>query len=395
MYPRKTDKTNGIFVHEQVRHLATMGCDIKVISPIPYTPIFLATNRRRKGYRDTPYHDTIEGIDIHYPRFLRPPGTVFHGLSTYTMYISVQEYFQRFLYEFNPDLIHAHAATPSGYVGILLGKKYNIPVVVTLHGSDINSYPFRDKLTFKLTKKVIENADKVIAVSKALKERAESICSRNKQIKVIYNGFDINKFIFDPIASMNLRTNLGIPKDSVVLEFVGNLIREKGVEELMHSFFKLSKVLSNLYLLIVGDGPYFDKLLSVSKEVGLEKKVYFVGRKNHEEIPSWLNACDIFILPSWSEGHPVSLIEAMACSRPVIATRVGGIPETVVDGVTGILIDKGDIQGLTNAIYQLATNRAMREQMGKAGRIRAEQFFTWEKNAEETMNVYKELLNKS
>lgn len=385
---------SGVFVHSQVRHLIVLGCEAMVVSPVPYTPSVVATNQRRKEYRETPSHDVIDGVPVIYPRYLRPPGSLFHAPTALTMYVSVLAHIRRIVKEFSPQLIHAHTATPDGYVGLLLSQKLGIPIVVSLHGSDINVYPFRDRWTLRLTKRVLAEAHRVIAVSKALKEAAEAIASPRAPIEVIYNGADLQQFTFNPEARNTIRQKLGISPDSVVLIFVGNVLREKGVEELMQSFCRLGRDLRELHLVVVGDGPALGGLVSKAEKAGVGNRVHFVGRRPHQEIPGWLSASDILVLPSWSEGHGIVVVEAMACSRPVIATRVGGIPETVKLGESGILVEKGDVRALTQAIAQLASDPAKREIMGRAGRQIVEQRFTWRKNAEKTVEVYSEVINE-
>lgn len=396
MYPSKASPISkmSMFIHHPVRHLIALGCEVMVVSPVPYTSSFLATNERRKGYLETPSHDVIDGVPVIYPRYLRPPGSLFHAPSTLTMYAGVLASIRRIVKEFSPQLIHTHTATPDGYVGLLLSQKLGIPIVVTLHGSDINVYPFRDRWTLWQTKRVLAEAHRVIAVSKALKKAAEAIASPRVPIEVVYNGVDLQQFTFDPEARITIRQKLGIPPDSVVLIFVGNVVREKGVEELMQSFCMLASDFRELHLVVVGEGPALSGLTSKAEEVKLRNRVHFMGLRPHQEIPGWLSASDILILPSWSEGHPTVIIEAMACARPVVATKVGGIPETVEHGESGILVEEGDVRALTQAIAQLGSDSAKREAMGKSGRRIVEQRFTWRKNAEKTIEVYREVLNE-
>jgi len=394
MYPSRAAPTSGVFIHNHVRHLIALGCEVMVVSPIPYTPSVLATNQRRKVYRETPRQDVIDGVLVIYPRYLRPPGSLFHAPSALTMYAGVLACIGRIVKEFDPQLIHAHTATPDGYVGLLLSKKLGIPLVVSLRGSDVNVYPFRDRWTLGLTKKVLAKAHKVTAVSKALKETAEAIASPRAPIEVIYNGADVKQFTFDPEPRNSIRQKLGISADSVVLIFVGNVLREKGVEDLMQSFCTLARDFQELHLVVVGDGPALDGLVSKAEEVRVGNRVHFVGRRPHHEIPGWLSASDILVLPSWREGLPNVVLEAMACSRPVVATRVGGIPEAVQPGESGILVERGDVRALTEAIAQLICDPVKREAMGQAGRRIVEDRFTWEKNAKRTIALYHEVLNE-
>jgi len=391
MYPSKANSMGGIFVHNQARYLITSGCDIKVISPVPFTPFFLANNKRRKEYRSINNNDIIDGVPIIYPRYLRPPGRIFHAPSVFTMYINIISSGYRTIKEFKPQLIHAHSATPDGYVGLLLGRTFNIPVVVTLHGSDINLYPFQDRFTYLMTKQVLTKGSKIIAVSKAIKEVAQNKVAPGAQIEVVYNGVDIHKFVFSQEKRLLIRRKLGICSQDIILIFVGNIIRQKGVFEIKFAFSDLAKRYKNIHLIVVGDGPELNHLISKAKELQSFKRMHFVGRQMHKIIPDWMSAGDIFIFPSWSEGHPSVILEAMSCSLPVVATKVGGIAETVVNGKSGILIDKGDECALVNAIDELIKNDEKRITMGHVGRQLVEQLFSWEKNVERTLEIYRQI----
>ena len=124
----------------------------------------------------------------------------------------------------------------------------------------------------------------------------------------------------------------------------------------------------------------------------LSNKVHLVGRKIPSEIPWWLSAADIFALPTYHEGSPNVVREAMACGLPVVATRVGGVPEVVEDGESGILVDKKDVTSLVEAIRALINSPDMRKKMGKRGREIIEDNFTWNKNAKDLREIYEKVL---
>jgi len=394
MYPRMEDPAAGIFIHHQVRYLVRLGCEAVVVAPLPYVPKFMARNERRKGYRNTPKETEIDGIRVIYPRYIRPPGKLFHPFSCYTMFWGISKVVHKLVTDFQPHIIHAYTATPDGYAGLLLKKKYGLPFVVSLRGSDINVYPHRDSLTFRLTRRVIAEADKVTAVSNALKVAAEGIVRSQKEIAVVYTGCDLTRFSFNAEARSLLRRELGIAPESFVLIFIGHLLRTKGIFELVDAFRILCRKYHNTHLVFVGEGQDVQTLVAKVSEVGIEGQVHFVGRRPHDEISDWLSAADVLVLPSWHEGLPNVVVEAMACERPVVATKVGGIPEAVADGKSGILVERGDVKALANAIALLAEDPTRRAVMGAAGRQIVEERFTWERNAEKTIQVYREVLGE-
>ena len=395
MYPRVDDPISGNFVHYGACSIRSKGLDVIVFTPLPYVPIFLSRIEKYSRYMKTPFENCINGIHVFYPRYLRFPGAAFHPFSCYTMYYGVQGIIKKLIRDFKPHILHAHTATPDGYVGLLLRKKFGIPIVVNLHGSDINVYPHRDYLTFRLTGKVIAGANKIIAVSKALKSAAERIARPQSGIEVVYTGCDLERFSFNEDDRVTLREKLGIPSDSPVLIFVGHILKAKGIFELLEAFLIARQKHGNLHLIVVGDGEDSFTLKQKAEAAQLSKWIHFLGARSHDEIPGWLSAADILVLPSWYEGLPNVVVEAMACKRPVIATRVGGIPEAVEDGKSGILIEKGDVEALANAISLLVSEPAKRVTMGLIGRRIVEQKFTWEKNAERTIAVYEEVLRNA
>lgn len=394
MYPRVGDPTAGIFIHQQVNHLRRAACEVVVAAPLPYVPKFVARNEKRAGYRETPRKAEIDGIPVVYPRYIRPPGKLCHAPSCYTMFWGLRRALGKLLREFQPHILHAHTATPDGYAGLLLKQRYGLPLVVSLRGSDVNIYPYRDCMTFRLTRRVIAKADKVTAVSGALKSEAERITPSQKEIVVVYTGCDVAQFSFSKAARLLFRERLGIPPESLVLIFVGHLLRAKGLFELIDAFRLLYREHPDLHLILVGAGEDGKALATEAAEANVGDRVHFVGARPHDEIPGWLSAADVFVLPSWHEGLPNAVVEAMACERPVVATRVGGIPEAVEDGESGVLVERGDVEALADAITLLAKDSTRRASMGAAGRRIVERRFTWEKNAEKTVQVYREVLGE-
>jgi teichuronic acid biosynthesis glycosyltransferase TuaC len=392
LYPNVTNPYFGIFVHNQVRQLSKAGCCVKVISPVPLVPQLLQFKSKWKTYAKIPEATIIDGIEVIYPRYVRPPGAWFHGISCYTMYAGINKIVRPIIKEFRPDILHAHRATPEGFVGKLLSKKYGIPLVCSLRGSDINVFPYRDRLTMTLTRRVLSNGHRLISVSGTLKAAAESISSPQTPIRVIYNGCATSNISFDGSKRLAHRASLGISQNDKVLIFVGNLIKTKGVFELLDSFSRLSSSRPNLYLIIVGTGSEQNKIEKFIASAALDKRVFLTGAVPHSAVSGWLSVADIFVLPTYNEGLPNALLEAMACGLPAIATRAGGIPEVVEDGKSGILINSQDCNSLSTAIEYLLTHEAVAAEMGMAGKQAVEANFSWERNAAETIMIYKEVL---
>jgi glycosyltransferase involved in cell wall biosynthesis len=285
------------------------------------------------------------------------------------------------------DLIHAHTIMPDGFAALLLGDEFNIPVVCTVHGSDISIYPHESRATLLVTKWALRRIKHLIAVSEDLGKKVNLLIG-SREVKVIRNGAD--EELFHANAKSAARTLLGLPNKAKIVLFIGNLLRVKGPEYLLQAVSQLSS--SDFLLYIVGDGMLRDNLRAQAEQLGISARCVFVGTRPHEEIASWLSAADCLVLSSISEGFPTIIAEAMMCRVPVVATAVGGIPEVVKHGSTGLLVQPRDPVSLGEAIclaLQKDTNIQIMVNRAEKG-ARAE--LTWEANARKTVEVYREAL---
>jgi len=387
MYPKFM---GGTFIHAQAKCLMDSGCELKVVVPAAYCPdIMTKINKNRwSGYAAIPEQDTIDDVPVYYPRYFRLPGKWFHPLSCYAQYAGLSTIAHKLINEFKPDVIHAHAATAAGFAGLLLKNKYDLPLVCSIRGSDINAYPYYAKGSLYLTKKVIEGADRIVSVSNALKKAANAIAKPKREIQVVYNGCDFTHFSFRKADRLSLRSRFNIPGKDRILLFIGSVSAEKGIVELVAAFKQAAEGVNGVRLFIAGGGwhPAVEKIIADAR---LKDKIHVLGPVAHHEVPGLLNAADIFILPSHSEGLPNVVLEAMACGLPIIATRVGGIPEAVEDGKSGILVEKQDVASLTRAIKYMVENKDEARQMGILGRIIIESRFLWKDNAKQIIDIYR------
>jgi glycosyltransferase involved in cell wall biosynthesis len=290
---------------------------------------------------------------------------------------------KRFIKQKNIDLIHTDAPRQTFHAGIaarLTGKPLIWHVRV--------SAPER-----KLYEKFLSTlASKIIAVSKAALKRFEGLASKSDKFVVIYNGVDLTEFN-QQLADKRFKEEFEIEDDWFLVGTVGQLIPSKGQEAFLKAAAQVSKLFPNVKFIIVGDGneAYRKKLEDLSKKLGIDEKVIFTGFR--EDIPQITSSLDIVVLPSLHfEGFSRVVLEGMAFCKPVIATRVGGNPEAVKDGKTGILVSPGDPQRLAKAILELVKNENKRFQLGIAGRRRAEKLFNIEKNIAQIEKLYEELL---
>lgn len=393
MYPNNINPNYGTFIHNQVKRLASTGCDTRVISPVPYAPKLLWFNHKWRNFGEIPQFDIIDEVPVYYPRYITPPGQWFHGISGYSIYKCIKNKVDSIFEEFTPNIIHTHTATPDGYAGLLLKRRYKIPFICSLRGSDINYYPFRDKLTMALTKTVLSKADQIVSVSHALRKTAEAIEKPLRPIRVLHNGCDFMNFSFKEDDRLKTRKDIGVLNNEKVIIFVGALMKDKGVYELINAFRKIISKYPAVHLILLGSGPEDKIIKRVILENRSDKKIHLIGRRPHDEVVKWLKSSDLFVLPTYNEGLPNALLEAMACGLPVIASNVGGIPEVVTDGENGILIDAKNIDALYQAIDYMLPNDNISKSMGNKGKELIENKFTWENNAKNMTDIYESLIS--
>ncbi len=282
------------------------------------------------------------------------------------------------------DIIHCHFTYSSGYVGSKLKKQYHVPLVITAHGFDIYDLPFRDDFWEKRISKVLKSADRVITVSKKNISCIERL-EYKKTVDLIPNGY--NKKMFFPLKRSQARLALNLPQDKRIIVTVGNLVAIKGQKYLIDSIARIVRQYENLICLIVGNGALRKELQKQIEQLGLEDHVYLKGEVVHEEICQWINASDLFVLPSLNEGNPTVLFECLGCGRPFIGSAVGGVPEIINDKRLGLLFQPGDVDDMEKVISQ-----GLSTEWDHNCIMDASHSFTWDEIAKKIVKVYKQLL---
>jgi glycosyltransferase involved in cell wall biosynthesis len=386
MYPSSYNIAYGIFVHEQVKALMRKGVEVKVVSPLPYSPFPLnLINSKWRAYSRVEGEDLWEGVSVYRPRYIAFPKALFFASSGLRMFLGVKKLVRRIYKDFHFDIIHAHTALPDGFCALKLKEIFHIPIVVTIHGQDLQVTIHKNSRCRKYVRWVIENSDKVITVSTKLKRLAHSEIGFSENITVINNGVPPEK-----IRKIGKRIDR---KDNFILISVSNLYKSKGIDLNLLALSELLKRGKKLKYVIIGDGPEREKLEKLARELNLEKYVEFLGRLPHEKALVYMAEADIFSLPSWREGFGVVYLEAMAFGKPVIACRGEGIEDVIKDGESGLLVEPKSIGSLVKALDFLLTHPDEAQIIGKRASDLVLREFTWERNAERTIGVYKELLS--
>jgi glycosyltransferase involved in cell wall biosynthesis len=348
MYPYEAEPTFGLFVHNQAKELSKL-CQIIVLSPTPISPPIV---RRLKAkwarYASKAKKVKIEGVNVYYPRYVNPPGKHGYLPGAILMFLGMGRLVRKLKSSFGFDLIHAHNICLDGLAAVWLGGLTSTPVVNTLHGSDINVLPSRSRLTRVASQWAIRNVDGLIAVSIPLKEGALALGIPRREIVVIPNGVDTQQFLL--ADQSQARARLGLGGDRKIIVYISRLDKMKGLSHLLSAFKTVSERNGGCLLALVGDGPYKVQLEKQVAQLQLEESVLFAGLRPHGEIPAWISACDLVVHPSLLEGSPLPIYESLACGKPVVASRVGGIPELIVSDAYGLLVPPADPEALADSL---------------------------------------------
>jgi len=292
----------------------------------------------------------------------------------------------RYIKQNNIDIVET-AVFPADVYGRISAKLANVPIIIsTMHRVEDHKQeaiyrflPFVDTVTMALT-------TKIIAVSGAVKNyliRRHKI--RPEKISVIYNGIDVNKYkSHTNITEFKKQFNLepSIP----IVAFIGRLVKVKAASYFLEAAASVLTSGKKAQFLVVGDGPLKQSLVKQTQKLGIDQHVFFIGFR--KDIPKILSLIDILVVPSLWEGLPLTILETMSAGKPIIAARVGGIPEAIKNGGTGILVPPKNSEALTGAINDLLAAPKKRKEMGEKAKQRALQLFDVERMVKEYENLY-------
>lgn len=285
------------------------------------------------------------------------------------------------------DVCQVFFGIPSGPIGLYLKIKCHIPYVIRFGGGDIPGAQKRFAFIYKVLSPAIRmiwgNAEALVANSVILKERAQKFENRYC-INVIANGVDNNFFTRKEEAACNRN----VENHTINILFVSRLIRGKGLQYIIPEMRRISvECGQSIKLIIVGDGPYREELERITREMAMQDFVWFEGKKNKQELYSYYEKADLFILPSESEGMPNVVLEAMAMGLPVIMTPCGGSEELIKGNGRIVPID-----GFADAMIALCRDRESRIRMGKQSAILTRTKFSWQEKAGDYVSLFKRII---
>src|SRR5665647_12111 len=387
-FPNRYYPQLGTFIKQSIDSIANQKVDITVVSPKPFVLPFSAFPYH--NFSKLPRIEHTEKYDLHYPRYVYAvPKKYFYPITGISYAHFVSRYAIKNIKP-KPDLIHAHFSYPDGFGMIGLAKKWNIPLVISALGTIERKVAYEGTYTSRQIIKAMNFADKVLSVSEDLKLHIVNLGINENKVIVVPNGVDTEKF--KPAGKENSRKLLNLPLDKNIILFVGALRSIKGVDYLIEAAKNFVDSNTELYLVGRDDGLK-KSLKKMAQDFKITDFIKFIGPVDHEDIPLWISASDILVLPSLSEGRPNVVLEALACEVPVVATDVGGIPELIINGETGYLVPAKNPLELSEKVNKLLGDENQREKMGKFGRKSIiQRGLTWEAHAKKTVDIYSKLL---
>lgn len=355
LFPPKWLAGTEIATYYMAEHLAQRGHEVHVITLLD------------EGLPEESYE---KGFYIH-----RLPRTKIRFAGAFIFWADIVRVIQKI----SPDIVHAQSLG-IGVPALLSKKILKFPYAAWGQGSDVYLPGWFTKLT---SKTIIKNANSVIALTEDMKRAMQAIY--NRDITIVPNGIDLKEYISElPVQNVE-----GAEKRIL---FVGRLHPVKGVRYLLQAMSLVHQELPEAKLILVGDGEEREYLENLTDSLGIRKCVEFVGKVSHERIPDYMHHAGVFVLPSLSESFGIVNLEAMACGLPIVATRVGGIPDIIEDGVNGYLVEAKKPGEIADRLLMLMRNDMIRKEISAHNRERA-RMFTWNKITGKIERCYLECLN--
>jgi teichuronic acid biosynthesis glycosyltransferase TuaC len=349
LFPSARQPGAGLFVRERMFRVGH-ELPLCVVAPAPWFPLQGLVRRWRPGFRvGAPRHERQSSFDVWYPRFLSIPGVLkqFDGLF---MALGAWPRLRRLKREGRLDIIDAHFAYPDGYAATLLGRWLDVPVTITLRGTEARQA--RDPRLAGRLRQAALRAARVFSVSQSLRSVLVDLGIPADHIRVVGNGVDLHKFA--PVPRGQARDALRMPAQARVLVTVGGLVERKGIHRVIACLPSLRARHPGLTYLVVGgasaEGDMSDALRQQALDADLVDAVRFLGPLPPEQVRIALSAADVFVLATRNEGWANVFLEAMACGLPVVTTDVGGNTEVVCDPRLGIVVPFDDTRRLEGAI---------------------------------------------
>jgi len=371
--------SHGIFVMQRLKQLLESGLvDAKVVAPIPYVPDWIQVPRKYARYRGIESTEVIRDVQVFHPRYPIVPkvGMSIAPALLAASTIELVRNIRRNDYAF--DIIDAHYFYPDGVAAAYIARRLKIPLVITARGTDINLIP-RYRIPRLQILWAADNADAIITVCDALRQRLIELGVPPEKVRTLRNGVDPK--IFYPADRLEARRKLDLQR--MTLLSVGHLIERKG----HHLTIEALTLLPDVELILIGAGPEEQKLRSLAASLGVADRVRFAGEIAQGGLREYYTACDATVLASSREGMANVLLESLACGCPVVATDVWGNPEVISKPAAGTLIQDRSAAGIAGGVRRLFASPP-----GRTETLAHSHQFHWHSTTVGQLEIFNELL---
>lgn len=361
----------------------------------------VTTKNPKKGYEE------VNGIKIHYLKNTKP------GKYSRSWWEESAKKFGELNRTENFDIVHSQSI---GAYGFFMKNKRDkkIPIIASFHGTPCDE--IKSLINTLSLKHPISSVKAVLLIAYWIYSYVEwlrfapfldgAIATSNEQEKILrryffvkkekiykaFNGVDIN--LFRPIQNSFIRGKYNLTNERILL-CVARIVVDKGIQNIVHAMPLILKEMPNTKLMIVGDGSYMPTIRRLVKKYDLEKHVVFIGFAKFEELPHYFNVCDVFVNPTIRQnGYDLTIVEAMACGKPVVVSNIGSVPTVVKHNVDGILVPPRDVDMLSEKVTKVLKDKKLASMLGNAARKKIVKKFSLDKMVENTIKVYKDVMRK-
>lgn len=373
--PVPDDKTRGRFIYETAQALSRQAT-VRVFLQQARYPSLPGLQPRSPVPPPVGSDFALEGIDVQAGVYPALP-----LLSRVTNGWACGRTLLPKLRAFAPDIVIGYWVYPEGAGALQAARQLNCPIIIGALGTDIH---VRSGLNVRMTGNTLRQADAVITVSDAMTRfTVDQYQTPRQNVHTIVNGF--NTTVFYPRPRGPLREQHGLTDQHHLMVYVGRLIEAKGLRELIDAFEHLAQRDPMVRLSLIGEGLMREEITASVQQRGLGDKVILTGGLLPQQVAQWMSNAELVVLPSWSEGYPNVLVEALACGCPVVATQVGGIPE-IIDESNGVLVPAKNTAALEKGLEQALRHPWNRSAISKA------MTRTWDDVATETLAVCEQVI---
>src|SRR3954469_20313840 len=391
-YPQHANDTQATYVHDINRHLVRRGHSVTGGTP---------------GDRSLARSDMFDGVKIvRFPLELPPDLTYGRVAQSRVSWLGkfarvvVMAHYMEAQYrailtevrENGGDVIHAHWAIPTGPAAVLAARKLQLPSVITMHGGDVyvnpeQGYDFPTRWYVRPALRwTLRHAGALTAITEDCRQHALRAGAPAEHIRLVFNGTDLRRFSPEDHGSQG-DSRFG----SNMIFACRQLFPRKGIRFLLEAAAALKPQFPDLKIVLAGDGFERPELVRLASELGIASDVTFLGWVPNADLPPYYRAAAVSVIPSLEEGFGIPAAEAMGCEVAVVASDAGGLPEVVEDGITGLIVPRGDSTALAQAIGSLLADPQRSRRMGQAGRERALRLFDWDRSAAQFEELYHEI----